>query len=375
MNLSDIRTLFPYIKNDIIYFNHAATGPFSSLLVNAINKILKEKSESKIDDYNSFKDIAAETKSILASILNTTPERLAFTDNTSHGLNFLAQSIQWKKGDRILLNDIEFPANVYPFLNLKRIGVEVDFVKSDNGKVTAEMIIDAIKPGTRLISVSYVQFLSGYRIDLEKLGTYCKNNNIIFSVDAIQALGAVKLDVEKCNIDFLSCGTQKWLLGFQGLAFLYLNEKLQKKLIPSNVGWLSVNNAWNLLDYQIDLKTTADVFQGGTINALGVYALNSSLKLFKEYNFDNVEKRVIENSKYFLTKLASIGINGLLLNCKESELAGIVTIKIPEPDLVIKKLEQNKIICSLRENMIRFSPHFYNVFDDIDKAVDVLQKI
>jgi len=129
------------------------------------------------------------------------------------------------------------------------------------------------------------------------------------------------------------------------------------------------------LDYQIDLKTTADVFQGGTINALGVYALNSSLKLFNEYNFDNVEKRVIENSKYFLTKLASIGINGLLLNCKESELAGIVTIKIPDPDLVIKKLEQNKIICSLRENMIRFSPHFYNVFDDIDKAVDVLQKI
>jgi len=375
MNLSNIRTLFPYIKNDIIYFNHAATGPFSSLLVNAINKILKEKSESKIDDYNSFKDVAAETKSILASILNTVPERLAFTDNTSHGLNFLAQSIQWKKGDRILLNDIEFPANVYPFLNLKRIGVEVDFVKSDNGKVTAEMIIDAIKPGTRLISVSYVQFLSGYRIDLEKLGAYCRNNNIIFSVDAIQALGAVKLDVEKCNIDFLSCGTQKWLLGFQGLAFIYLNEKLQKKLIPINVGWLSVNNAWNLLDYQIDLKTTADVFQGGTINALGVYALNSSLKLFNEYNFDNVEKRVIENSKYFLTKLASIGINGLLLNCKESELAGIVTIKIPNPDLVIKKLEQNKIICSLRENMIRFSPHFYNVFDDIDKAVDVLQKI
>lgn len=90
------------------------------------------------------------------------------------------------------------------------------------------MIIDAIKPGTRLISVSYVQFLSGYRIDLEKLGAYCRNNNIIFSVDAIQALGAVKLDVEKCNIDFLSCGTQKWLLGFQGLAFIYLNEKLQK---------------------------------------------------------------------------------------------------------------------------------------------------
>ncbi|GIK20796.1 MAG: aminotransferase class V-fold PLP-dependent enzyme [Ignavibacterium sp.] len=374
MNLNDIRTLFPYIKNDIIYFNHAATGPFSTLLVNAINKILKEKSERNIDDFNSFKDVAVETKSILASMLNTVPERLAFTDNTTNGLNFLAQSIQWKKGDRILLNDIEFPANVYPFLNLKRIGVEVDFVKSDNGKVTADMIIDAIKPGTKLISVSYVQFLSGYRIDLEKIGKHCKDNDIIFSVDAIQALGAVKLDVEKSNIDFLSCGTQKWLLGFQGLAFIYLNEKLQRKIIPANIGWLSVNNAWNLLDYQIDLKTTADVFQGGTINALGVCALNASLKLFNDFNFNEVEKRVLENSKYFLTKLASIGINGLLLNSNESELAGIVTFKIKDPDLVVKKLEQNKIICSQRVGMIRFSPHFYNIFDEIDRVVDVLQK-
>lgn len=374
MNLNEIRTLFPYIKNDIIYFNHAATGPFSTLLVNAINKILKEKSERNIDDFNSFKDVAVETKSILASMLNTVPERLAFTDNTTNGLNFLAQSIQWKKGDRILLNDIEFPANVYPFLNLKRIGVEVDFVKSDNGKVTADMIIDAIKPGTKLISVSYVQFLSGYRIDLEKIGKHCKDNDIIFSVDAIQALGAVKLDVEKSNIDFLSCGTQKWLLGFQGLAFIYLNEKLQRKIIPANIGWLSVNNAWNLLDYQIDLKTTADVFQGGTINVLGVYALNASLKLFNDFNFNEVEKRVLENSKYFLTKLASIGINGLLLNSNESELAGIVTIKIKDPDLVVKKLEQNKIICSQRVGMIRFSPHFYNIFDEIDRVVDVLQK-
>ncbi len=374
MNLNEIRTLFPYIKNDIIYFNHAATGPFSTLLVNAINKILKEKSERNIDDFNSFKDVAVETKSILASMLNTVPERLAFTDNTTNGLNFLAQSIQWKKGDRILLNDIEFPANVYPFLNLKRIGVEVDFVKSDNGKVTADMIIDAIKPGTKLISVSYVQFLSGYRIDLEKIGKHCKDNDIIFSVDAIQALGAVKLDVEKSNIDFLSCGTQKWLLGFQGLAFIYLNEKLQRKIIPANIGWLSVNNAWNLLDYQIDLKTTADVFQGGTINVLGVYALNASLKLFNDFNFNEVEKRVLENSKYFLTKLASIGINGLLLNSNESELAGIVTFKIKDPDLVVKKLEQNKIICSQRVGMIRFSPHFYNIFDEIDRVVDVLQK-
>lgn len=375
MNLTDIRNLFPYLNNDIVYFNHASTGPFSTLLVNNINSILKEKSETNIDNYEAFKRVADETKSMLASIINTNSDRIAFTDNTSSGLNMIAQSIKWKRGDRILLNDIEFPANVYPFLNLKRFGVEIDFVKSNNGKVSTEMIIDAVKPGTKMISVSFVQFLSGYKIDLEKLGQFCRKNNIVFSVDAIQGLGALRLDVEKCNIDFLSCGTQKWFLGFQGLAFIYLNEKLQQQLIPSNVGWLSVNNAWNLLDYQFNLKTSADVFQGGTINSLGVHALNTSLKLFNHFGFEAIEKRVLENSNYFLHKLDYVGIKTILSDCKSNELAGIITVKMPEPDLVFEKLKQEKIICSLREGMIRFSPHFYNIFQEIDRVVDVLQKI
>ena len=375
MNLNDIRNLFPYLKNDIIYFNHAATGPFTKNLVDKISEVLKEKSEKNIDDYSTFKEVVAETKSILASMINTLPERIAFTDNTSNGFNILAQSIQWQKGDRILLNDIEFPANVYPFLNLKRIGVEVDFVKSENGKVSAEMIIDSVKTGTKLISVSFVQFLSGYRIDLEKLGQFCNKNGIIFSVDAIQGLGALTLDVEKCNVDFLSCGTQKWLLGFQGLAFIYINEKLQNKFIPSNIGWLSVNNAWDLLDYNLDLKTSAEVFQGGTINALGIYAFNTSLKLFREFGYQNVEKRVLENSRYFIEKLDLAGINCVLSNSDVNNLAGIVTIKIQNPDKVFEILNQNKIVSSLREGLIRFSPHFYNTSKEIDRVVDVLHKI
>ncbi len=187
-------------------------------------------------------------------MINCNADRIAFVDNTSNGLNILAQSIDWKKGDRILLNDIEFPANVYPFLNLKRLGVEVDFVKSENGIVTSDQIINSIKPETKLVSVSFVQFLSGYKIDLEKIGKYCRTNDIIFCVDGIQGIGAMRIDVKKCKIDFLSCGTQKWLLGMQGLAFIFVDEDFQKKMIPANVGWLSVENAWNLLDYKLDLK-------------------------------------------------------------------------------------------------------------------------
>jgi len=374
MNKTEVRAKFPYLDNGIIYFNHAATGPFSSLVVNRLSNLLKEKSESQIDCYDSFLKAVDETKLLLAELINCNVDRIAFVDNTSNGLNMLAQSIDWKKGDRILLNDIEFPANVYPFLNLKRLGVEVDFVKSENGIVTADQIINSIKSETKLISVSFVQFLSGYKVDLEKIGNYCRANNIIFSVDGIQGIGAMRIDVDKYKIDFLSCGTQKWLLGMQGLAFIYVDEELQKKMIPANVGWLSVENAWNLLDYKMDLKTSANVFQGGTLNSFGIYAFNTSLKLFKDFGFDKIQSEVLSNSKYFISRLKSVGQNCVLESLSDEGLAGIVTIKPKDPEKLFEKLEDKKIFCSLREGLIRFAPHFYNTHHDIDKVVEELQK-
>ena len=375
MNISDVRNKFPYLDNGIVYFNHASSGPISSIVTNRLTDLLKEKSENKIDDYVSFLKVLEETKELLAEMINCDDDRLAFVDNTSNGLNILAQSIDWKKGDRILLNDIEFPANVYPFLNLKRFGVEVDFVKSENGIVTADQIIQSITPRTKLVSISYVQFLSGYKVDLEKIGSYCRANNIIFCVDGIQGIGAMQIDVTKCNIDFLACGTQKWLLGLQGLAFIFVDEELQKKMFPANVGWLSVENAWSLLEYKMDLKTSANVFQGGTLNSFGIYAFNTSLKLFKDFGLDKVKFEVLSNTKYFISKLKSIGINCVLSNCSDAELAGIVTIKLEDPEIFFNYLSELKIICSLREGFIRFSPHFYNTCQEIDIVVDELQKI
>jgi len=374
MNKTEVRNKFPYLDNGIIYFNHAATGPFSSLVVNRLTNLLKEKSESQIDEYDSFLKVLEESKLLLAELINCNSDRIAFVDNTSNGLNIIAQGIEWKKGDRILLNDIEFPANVYPFLNLKRLGVEVDFVKSENGIVTADQIINAIQPDTKLVSVSFVQFLSGYKVDLEKIGNYCRANNIIFCVDGIQGIGAVQIDVKKCNMDFLSCGTQKWLLGMQGLAFIYIDEEFQKKMIPANVGWLSVENAWNLLDYKMDLKTSANVFQVGTLNAFGIYAFNTSLELFKDFGFDNIEIEVLSNTRYFIDKLKSIELDCVLSKCSDAELAGIVTIKPKNPETVFEELTNKKIICSLREGFIRFAPHFYNTHHEIDKVVEELQK-
>ncbi len=373
MNISEIRSYFPYLNNKIIYFNHAATGPVCKPVIDRINEVLKERSESRMDDYQSLLAVTDETKELLARYLNTGKERIAFTDNTSNGLNILAQGLKWESGDKIILNDIEFPSNVYPFLNLQKKGVEVEFVKSKDGIVSAEDIINAADDKTKLISVSYVQFLSGYKIDLEKLGEFCKSKNIILSVDAIQGLGALQLDVQKCNIDFISCGVQKWMLGLQGMAFIYVSKELQEMMGPAFVGWLSVENAWDLLHFEMKIKSSASAFQTGTINTLGIYALNVSLKMFESFGFRRVENSVIDNTLFLRNKLKDESIHLYPDELEEKYFSGIVTFKHPDPEGLFNWLTERNIITSLREKMIRLSPHFYNNEEDIDKVVDAIK--
>jgi selenocysteine lyase/cysteine desulfurase len=372
-DIEKARSFFPYLKNGIIYFNHASTAPISTAMKYRIDEFVKERSEFALDDYWAFKSVADETKEMIGEMINCSGDRIAFLDNTTNGIIWLAQGIDWKPGDRIILNDVEFPANVYPFLQLKEKGVEVDFIKSTNGIVTAEEVIDVIQPKTKLISISYVQFLSGYRIDLEKIGRVCKEKGIIFSVDAIQGLGAVRLDIEKFNIDFLASGTQKWLLGLQGLAFIYVRKEFQDKMKSAPIGWLAVKNAWNLLNFDLTTKETGERFQPGTLNNLGIYAFNSSMKLFKEFGFDEIEKQILSNSKYFIDELTKIGYDSPLLLLPEKHLSGIVSFKSENAQKIFDILSLKKIVCSLREGYIRFAPHFYNTTQDIDFVVNVLK--
>jgi selenocysteine lyase/cysteine desulfurase len=340
----------------------------------SIKELLYLKSDGKIDDYKELLRRADKSKRLLGKLLNTTADRIAFTSNTSSGLNILAQGIKWEKGDEVILNDVEFPANVYPFMNLKDIGVEIDFVKSENGIVTAENLIHAITPKTKLISVSYVQFLSGYKIELEKLGSACKDKGIILSIDATQGLGALTLDVQKCSIDFISCGTQKWMLGLQGMAFIYISEELQSILKTASVGWLSVENAWDLIDYDFTLKKTANRYQPGTLNTFGVYAINASLKMFDEFGFNNIEEQVLSNSKYLIEQLTDIGFTPLLKNFSKKNFAGIISFKREDAEDIFNYLQTKNIVIAVRGGVVRLSPHFYNTKDEINKVVAELKK-
>lgn len=375
MNIEEVRKLFQHLQTDQIYFNHAAIGPWHKLVLDRIQEYSQQRSLTQIENYKSFLKWNDSAKVKLAKLLNTTADRLAWTDNVANGISILAQGIEWETGDRIILNDMEFPSNVYPFLNLKNQGVEVDFVKSRNGIIDIEEIEKLVTLKTKLISISLVQFVSGYRADVTAIGELCKKNGIIFCADAIQGAGVVQIDVNKSKIDFLSGGSQKWLMSSQGLSYIFVTEELQNRIKQRNVGWTSVEDAWNLLDYNLTLKSGADRYQSGTVNAFGVAIFEASLEMFHEFGLKNVESRVLENTSYFIKKLVEIGIEPLLKDVSENNFAGIVSFKHEKANDIFTELEERKIYAAVRGGMIRLSPHFYNTSDEIDSVINCLKEI
>ncbi len=375
MEIQHIRSLFPYIKTGKVYFNHASISPLSSVVTDKIKDYLAMRSETDIENFEYVLAVTAEVKGKIASLIHTTADRVAFVDNTSNGLNILAQGLHWKYGDRIVLNDIEFPSNVYPFLNLKTQGVEIDFVKSRDGIVSADDILRAVTPKTKLISLSFVQFLSAYRADLMKIGEYCAKHNIVFCVDGIQGIGALELDVNKYHIDFVACGTQKWMMGLMGLAFVYISDKLQESLAPRYVGWMSVENTWELLNYDFVLKKTADAFQNGSYSVIGVVGVSGALEVFEKIGYKKIEQIILANSRYFINRLHETGYTIPAYRTGTENLSGIISFPSEKAKLMYQQLKDNNIICSLREGMIRFSPHFYNTIEEIEKTIDIIKHI
>ena len=375
MTVNEVRNLFPHLNTERIYFNHAAIGPLSILVKDRLDSYIQQRHIDPIENYQLLLDINSSAKKLLAKLLNAKKNCLSWVENVSAGINILAQGLPWEAGDRIILNDLEFPSNVYPFMNLKSEGVEIDFAKSANGKVDVDDYEKLITPKTKLISISLVQFLTGYRADIKALGELCKRHNIIFCVDAIQAAGVVEIDVEDCNIDFLAGGSQKWLMSLQGLSYIYVKDELLERINQKYVGWLSVDDDWNLLNYDLTLKSHASRFQLGTTNSIGIAAFEASLQLFHQFGMPNVEKRNLENTTYFLEKLSENGYNCVLKNVEKSNLAGITSIKIDNADKVFAELQNRKVSIAVREGILRFAPHYYNTTDEIDNVIEILNSI
>jgi selenocysteine lyase/cysteine desulfurase len=293
----------------------------------------------------------------------------------SHSLNILAQGLNWKRGDEIILNNVEFPSNIYPFLNLEKKGVKIKYAAAVNGIVDIGQIEQLITPNTKLISISMVQFLSGYRANLKVIGDICEQNNIIFCVDGIQGVGAININVIECKIDFFTGGTHKWLMALQGLGYFYISTKLFQLIENEHVGWTSVKNPWNLLEYDIDLLDNAEKFQLGTLPRIALVALNSSLSLMELVGHDNIQNGILDNSEYLISRLSEIGIDPILKNVDRKNISGIVTFPIENGEKVLEIIKSKNIECTLREGLLRVSPHFYNTKNELDCLITELKNI
>jgi cysteine desulfurase / selenocysteine lyase len=367
--LAHARSLFPYVATGRIYVNHAATSPYSTRVVAALHRHIESRATGDIDTYwSDMKMIDALRETVRTMINAEGVDRIAFMGNTTDALNVVATGLSWRTGDRVLLNDAEFPANLYPYINLKRLGVEVDLLHVQAGVVTVEDVMQALTPKTRVLGLSAVQFLSGYRADLAAIGRLCRDRGVIFIVDGIQSVGAVQTDVRAMCIDALAAGAQKWQMATQGAGFLYLTADLQERIHQAHLGWLSVDNPWDFRALEQPLAASARRYENGSLYMSCLHAMSASLLTLTEFGFDRIETHLGELTRILLEEFLAIpGIEPITPRTPERR-AGIVTVRTAQPETskkIYDALRKRGILAAVREGCVRFSPHFYNSAEDM----------
>ncbi|MDQ7821183.1 MAG: aminotransferase class V-fold PLP-dependent enzyme [Candidatus Eremiobacteraeota bacterium] len=369
--ISRIRKLFP-VAGKSLYLNHAAVSPYSTRVAKEMKNFIRARTFSdNVDLYPSLMEKVEAARLQIAQLIGAPPDLVALVKNTSEGLNILAESLPLKAGDRVLLFEREFPANIYPFLNLKRRGIEIDFAREKGNCFTIEEVERALTPRTRLLSVSHVEFLTGFRHDLAAMGRLLRERGIVFCVDAIQSAGAVPINVEKMHIDFISCGGQKWLMGPMGTGFIYMSAPLLEGLDPVFAGWLAVENSWDFFGYQLKWLPSARRYEGGTQNFIGALGLLRSVELLNSVGEELREKRILENTGRLISGLKERGIE-VITPEELHRRAGIVTFRVEKPEHIFQELTKHKVYIALREGLLRVSPHFYNTLEEMDRFIESL---
>ena len=367
------RSQFPVVK-DFIYFNHAAIAPISLAVKEEVSRCMQKYCEYGIICNREFLVAVEETRALVGGIMNAQPSEIAFVKNTTQGLLIAALGIGWNKGDNIVIPEKEFPANVFPWLALEAKGVEVRFAPLDDGRFTVDTIQKCVNDRTRAISVSAVSFVDGFRCNLKEIGDFCKDKDIYFIVDAIQALGAVEVDVKECHVDLLSADGHKWLLGPQGLGIAYVSKKALDTFTVSNLGWKSMTDEANHLRYDIRLKPGAARFEEGTLNIFGIIGLKAALQVLFDIGLAEVHARVIHLTDLIATGLVERRYK-IRSSMRDGERSGILSFTHDEysAEEIYHTLFNANVVCALRDGAVRISPHFYNNEDDINKFMEALQ--
>ncbi|MBI3768978.1 MAG: aminotransferase class V-fold PLP-dependent enzyme [Deltaproteobacteria bacterium] len=355
-----------------VHFNHAGVAPVSCRVADAVAAFIADARDFAALHYAAWERRAEAVRTAAAQLIGAAAAEVAFVASTSDGLSILATGFLWAPGDSVVTAAGEFPANVYPWWGLMPRGVETRMAEVENGRLTVDALAAVVDRSTRIVSVSAVDFACGQRRPLAAIGDFCRQRGILFCVDAIQALGALAIDVERDAIDCLAADGHKWLCAPEGCGVLYLSRRWLERVQPQRLGWKSVIDQGRYLPYHFELKSEATKFECGSFNFLGISALGAAIDLVLEVGPLAMERRVLAVTEMLRAALRDTG-HGILSPERRDEWSGITTVEsVRAPEIDVTRLRAAGVIASPRGGGVRLSPHFYSDADDVARCVRAL---
>ena len=369
-----IRSQFAALER-YTYLNSAAVSPLPKTAVDAVISQLNDVANHGSEHYTEWVATKNRARDLVAGMLNVKSEQIAFMRNTSDGFASIANGLDWEQRDNIVSFQGEFPANFYPWRMVRDLyGVELRLCPERDGRIDLDEFINLIDSNTKLVAISSVQFASGFRADLERIGRVARAADALFAVDIIQGLGATGYDLPAQYVDLASCASHKWLCAPEGCGMLYLSDRAREMLEPSFVGWISVETPWDFADREQPFKPNALAMESGTGASALFYGLEQSLKLLTETGLDRIENYLNDLTDQLCDSLAGKQYE-ILSSRAPGERSSIVCIKHTDGlhcNDIAKHLQERDIIVSPRIDRLRISPHFYNNREDIDRLIEAL---
>lgn len=374
------REAFPACR-DRIFFAHAAVAPVPQVAVDAMNRFNVASSTGELDYGEVFPKQMERVRGSAGRFFGCDSGEVALLGPTSLGLSLVANGLDWKPGDEVITYLDDYPANVYPWKQLERLGVRVVYLEPrEIGEITPELVRDAITPRTRLLALASCNFLSGHRIDLEAISAIARERDLLFCLDAIQTAGAFPTPAGL--VDFLSADSHKWMLGPCAAGVIYVAKNRQEQLRPSLYG------AWNVVSPnfiardEIAFEPGARRYEPGVLNATGLLGMEASMDLLAGIGIDRIAERLLELKSHLCGGLDELGLE-VLGPRSGSAASGITSCTDPEnPDRIanlFRVLGENGIVTSFRHNRegrpyLRFSPHVYNTHEEVERVLEVMRR-
>jgi cysteine desulfurase/selenocysteine lyase len=373
VNLTRVRDRFPVTRR-YAYLNHASVGGLSEPVVGAMTRYLTERGQSGSEALTNWDADIERVRQACARFVGAHRDEIVFTGSISHGLNIVACGLDWRDGDNLICAETEFTANIYPWTNLQRRGVEVRFAPARENRILAEDVAALMDRRTRLVAISFVEFQSGYRNDLDALAALCHERGAYLCVDGIQGLGALQFSVAQTPVDFVAAHAAKWMLGPIGAGFLYVRRELLQVLDPVMTGWRSVVDRDDYFKYDSPLCECGERYEPGSLNNAGLLGMEAAIELLLSVGMKEIEARILSLTDYLIAGLQprACAIDTPISHRRER--SGIVSFRHPAVDSVelCERLHAADVIVSLRGELIRVSPHCYNTEDELDQLLAAL---